>query len=104
MDKLPKNFMRIQERFGAVVEKAGDLGKAAHEAGPVDEKTAHLIQLAAATALRFEGAVHSHVRRAVKAGASAEEIRHTVVLLTPTIGFPTVAAALSWVEDVLSGD
>jgi alkylhydroperoxidase/carboxymuconolactone decarboxylase family protein YurZ len=35
------------------------------------------------------------------AGATPDEIRHAVVLLTSTIGFPTVSAALSWVDDVL---
>jgi 4-carboxymuconolactone decarboxylase len=45
--------------------------------------------------------VHSHVRRAVENGAPPEEIYHAIILLTSTIGFPTVSAALSWAEDVL---
>jgi 4-carboxymuconolactone decarboxylase len=61
----------------------------------------NLIQLAAAAAIRSEGSVHSHTRRAIEAGAKPEEIYHTVILLTATIGFPTVAAALSWVDDVV---
>ena len=67
----------------------------------MDGKTAQLIQLAAAAAQGSEGAVHSHARRALEAGAQAEEIRHAVILLTNTLGFPTVSAALSWIEDVL---
>jgi AhpD family alkylhydroperoxidase len=69
--------------------------------GPLDEKTSHLIQLAAAAAIRSEGAVHSHVRRALKAGAKPEEIYHSVILLTSTIGFPNTSAAMSWVYDIL---
>jgi AhpD family alkylhydroperoxidase len=69
--------------------------------GPLDEKTSHLIQLAAAAAIRSEGSVHSHVRRARAAGASPEEIYHTLILLTSTIGFPTVSAAVSWTYDIL---
>jgi AhpD family alkylhydroperoxidase len=69
--------------------------------GPISEKNAHLIQLAAAAAMRSEGAVHSHSRRALDAGASAEEISHALLLLISTIGFPGVMAALSWVEDVM---
>jgi len=60
--------------------------------------------MAAAAAIRSEGAVHSHVRRALEAGASVEEVRHSLMLLTSTIGFPTVVAALSWIEDVLGQD
>ena len=77
------------------------LGDAARTAGPLDARTTHLIQLAAAAAIRSEGALHSHVRRALDAGVSEAEIRHAVVALTSTIGFPTVTAALSWVDDVL---
>ena len=104
MSKLPKNFQRIQERYGQVVKSLDDLKDATHAAGPLDEKTAHLIQLAAAAAIRSEGAVHSHARRALKAGATPEDIRHAAVLTIPTIGFPTVAAVLSWIEDVAKKD
>jgi alkylhydroperoxidase/carboxymuconolactone decarboxylase family protein YurZ len=45
--------------------------------------------------------VHSHARRAIEAGASVEEVRHAILLLTSTIGFPTVMAAMSWADDVL---
>lgn len=101
MEKLPEHFLKIQERFGKVIQSLNDLGQATDEAGPIDKKTAHLVQLAAAATLRAEGAVHSHTKRALKVGATADEIRHVVVLLTPTIGFPTVAAALSWVDDII---
>ncbi|HWN37859.1 MAG TPA: carboxymuconolactone decarboxylase family protein, partial [Gammaproteobacteria bacterium] len=37
--------------------------------------------------------------RAQKAGATPDEINHAILLLTSTIGFPAVAAALSWVDD-----
>jgi AhpD family alkylhydroperoxidase len=77
------------------------LGQATKSAGPLDKKTAELVQLAAAASVRSEGSVHSHVRRALAAGATAEEVRHAIVLLTSTIGFPTVSAALSWIDDVL---
>jgi alkylhydroperoxidase/carboxymuconolactone decarboxylase family protein YurZ len=45
--------------------------------------------------------VHSHTRRALKAGAAPEEIYHAVILLTSTIGFPNTSAALSWVYEVI---
>jgi alkylhydroperoxidase/carboxymuconolactone decarboxylase family protein YurZ len=45
--------------------------------------------------------VHSHTRRALEAGATTEEIYHTIILLTTVIGFPTVSAALSWADDII---
>lgn len=78
-----------------------ELGKSLRQAGPLDEKNSQLIQLAAAAAIKTEGAVHSHVKRALDAGASPEEIYHAIILLTSTIGFPSTAAALSWAREII---
>jgi len=91
----------MKERHPQLLDAVEALGAAVAKAGPLSEKTRQLVQLAAAAAIRSEGAVHSHARRAVKAGASAEEVRHTIMLLTSTIGFPTVVAAMTWADDVL---
>jgi alkylhydroperoxidase/carboxymuconolactone decarboxylase family protein YurZ len=101
MPKLPAQYVGIQKKYKGVMKAVENLGKATKAAGPLNEKTARLIQLAAAAAVRSEGSVHSHVRRALAAGAKPDEIRHAIILLTSTIGFPNVSAALSWVEDVL---
>ena len=101
MPKLPAQYLGIQKRYKGVIKAVENLGKATKAAGPLNEKTARLIQLAAAASVRSEGSVHSHVRRAQAAGAKPGEIRHTIILLTSTIGFPSVSAALSWVDDVL---
>jgi alkylhydroperoxidase/carboxymuconolactone decarboxylase family protein YurZ len=99
--KLPKMYTSIRERYEELADAVENLGKAARASGPVDEKTSHLIQLAAAAAIRSEGSVHSHVRRAIESGANKEEVYHTLILLTSTIGFPAVSAAMSWADDVI---
>ncbi len=99
--KLPKQYVIIQKRFKKYLNAFDNLGKAARDAGPIDAKTSHLIQLAASAAIRSEGSVHSHTRRALEAGAKSEEIYHALILLTSTIGFPTVSAAVSWADDVI---
>jgi 4-carboxymuconolactone decarboxylase len=101
-EKLPDRYERIRKENKKFFNAVERLGKISKEEGPLNEKTSHLIQLAAATAIRSEGAVHSHTRRALEAGAKPEEIRHSLRILTSTIGFPTVAAALSWAEDVMT--
>lgn len=101
MPELPKQYLSIKKRFRKYLRAVDSLGKVTKDAGPLDEKTSHLIQLAAAAATKSEGALHSHTRRALKAGAKPEEIYHTIILLTSTIGFPTVSAALSWADDVI---
>lgn len=103
-DTLPAHFLSIKRKQRKFFNAVDRLGKVAREEGPLDEKTANLIQLGAATAIRSEGAVHSHIRRALQAGASDEEILQAILLLATTIGFPTVAAALSWADDVMHKD
>ena len=98
---LPQQYQSLRQQYPEVGAALERLGTAVREAGPLDLKTGHLIQLAAAAAIRAEGAVHSHTRQALAAGATPEELRQSVLLLTSTIGFPTVVAALSWVEDEL---
>jgi 4-carboxymuconolactone decarboxylase len=80
------------------------LGAAVHESGPIAKKERELLKLAMAIGARLEGAVHSHTRRALEAGASAEEIRHVVLLGVTTLGFPHTVAASTWVEDDLKAD
>jgi len=101
--ELPGHYVDMRKRFKGFMRAVDNLGKAASAWGPLDEKTSHLIQIAAAAAVRSEGSVHSHTRRALKAGAKVEDIYHAIILLTSTIGFPAVSAALSWVDDITRG-
>ncbi|MBE0429968.1 MAG: carboxymuconolactone decarboxylase family protein [Thermoleophilia bacterium] len=99
--ELPEQYVKLRTNYKSYMEALDELGKAAGRQGPIDQKTGHLIQMAAAVAIRSEGAVHSHARRALQSGANPEEIRHAVILLTSTIGFPNVSAALSWIDDII---
>lgn len=99
MTSRPKHFRELRDHFPGFIEAIEQLGATVRSMGPLDDKTCQLMQLAAAAASRSEGAVHSHARRAVDAGATEEEIRHGLLCLTSTIGFPAVAAALSWIDD-----
>ncbi len=101
MTQLPKHYQKLQDRHSEVLEALSNLGKVVRDSGPLDEKYVQLIQMAAAAAMKSEGAVHSHCRRAIEAGAKPEEVRHALILLISTIGYPNVAAALSWADDVL---
>lgn len=101
MPKYPSNYEAIRKKYSRLMEAHEEAGRVARKAGPIDAKTGNLIQLAACIALRSEGGVHSHARRAIKAGATESEIYHAIALLMNTVGFPTTAAAFSWVKDIL---
>ncbi|HMV25454.1 MAG TPA: carboxymuconolactone decarboxylase family protein [bacterium] len=100
--QIPKNYQNFVKDYPRVAKAYEELGDAVHHAGPLDTKTRALIKLAISAASRQEGAVHSHVRKALTAGASPEEMRHVIMLTLPTIGFPGMMAAMSWVNDIIS--
>ncbi len=97
----PSFYKKIAKQFPDVINAVENLGTTLRTAGPLDEKTSHLIQLAAAAARQSEGAVVSHTRRALQAGATPEEVSHALLLLVSTIGFPQTMAAISWAQDAL---
>lgn len=94
----PKHYEKMKQNYPDFIQAVEALGQAVQKAGPLEAKTLLLIQLGAAAAMRSEGSVRSHARRALAAGATQAEISHALIGLASTIGFPTVAAALSWVE------
>src|SRR3990167_4194130 len=103
MPKLPEPFRRFERENGAVVKAYEALGETCAKAGPLDARTRELVKLGMAIGGRLEGAVHSHARRALEAGATPEQIRHVVALAAPTVGFPTTVAAFPWGEEVRGG-
>lgn len=94
-------YEKIMKRHPQVMAAVEALGETVRSKGPIDKKYSQLIQLAAAAAVQSEGSVHSHTKRAIEAGATHEEIEHAVLMLISVIGFPRVAAALSWVYDLI---
>ena len=62
--RTPKNYQSIVRQYPHFMAALDAVGKAAADAGPLTEKTRHLVQIGAAAAIRSEGAVHSHTRRA----------------------------------------
>lgn len=101
MSTPPKRFLQFKKDYRKIFDAYERLGAAVHEAGPLDDKTRALIKLGISTGARLEGAVHSHVRKALDAGATPAELRQVALLSLPTIGLPSMMAALSWIDDVV---
>lgn len=104
MAKLPGRFLKFKENYPKVFQAYESLGVAAAESGPLSKKEIALVKLGIAAGAKMEGAVHSHTRRALEAGAAPDEIRHVVLLAVTTLGFPSMMAVLSWVDEILEGN
>ncbi len=101
--KLPGAYRRFADEQPRVIAAYEALSEASLSDGPLERKHAELVKIGIAVGARIEGAVHSHVRRALEAGATPDEIRHAIRLAVTTLGFPSMMAALSWANDVLAG-
>ena len=101
---IPKRFKKFKEDFPKVAEAYESLGDAVHASGPLDNKTRALVKLGISAGARLEGGFHSHVRKAIDAGVTKEEMVHAVMLALPTIGLPSMMAALSRIDDVIEKD
>lgn len=98
---LPEIYEKFSDEFPDITEKYKQLGVACRSAGPLDEKVQDLVKLGLAIGANSQGAVRSHTRKALAAGATPAEIIHTVLLSLTTTGFPNMIAALGWVKEVL---
>ncbi|GAB4471499.1 MAG: carboxymuconolactone decarboxylase family protein [Anaerolineae bacterium] len=104
MSDLPMPYTDFREEFPEVAAAYDALGSAAHDAGPLDDRTRQLVKLAIAIGGRQEGAVKAHARRAFEMGISLAEIKHVILLALTTCGFPTTVAAYTWVNHALKED
>ncbi len=100
--EAPQTFREFSARYPKLAE-AWELTREASMAGPLDEKSQALVKLAVSIGAMREGAVHSAVRKAVKAGIDRPSIEQVVALAASTLGFPSTVAVWTWVREVLDG-
>jgi 4-carboxymuconolactone decarboxylase len=89
MEDIHKIFSQFKSEFPEVHQKHEALGKAVHEkGGPLSEKSRWLIKIAISAACNHKRALETHLRKARAAGIDEDEIKHALLLLIPTAGFP----------------
>ncbi len=103
-DKIPRRYTRFMDEYPEIGQAYEALGTAVHAAGPLDDKTRALVKVGISGGAMLEGAFHSHVRKAISAGATREELKQVAFLALPTIGFPSMMALQSWIEDIYGGE
>jgi 4-carboxymuconolactone decarboxylase len=97
--RLPKPVQDFRKRYPDVWTTFNELGDRCHSAGPLDEKTRRLVKVALSIGAGLEGATHSAVRNAKKAGITSDEIDHVAVLAVSTLGLPAAIRAFTWITD-----
>ncbi len=103
MAKLPGRYSEFREEFPAISRAYDEISGLTAEAGPLNEKMVQLVRLGMAIGSGQEGAVHSHARRALEAGATPDEVRQVGLLALTTLGFPRMMTGLTWIDDTVGG-
>ena len=89
MQDIHEIFSQFKEEFPEIHTKHEALGKEVHEkGGPLSEKIRWLIKIAISGACNHKRALETHIRKAKAAGVNEDEIKHALLLLIPTAGFP----------------
>ena len=96
---IPSIYLQFKDEQPELVEAFENLSSACKSAGPLDPKTTAIAKLAIAIGSGMSGATHSATRKALKAGCTREELLHTAMLATTTLGFPAMMRARCWVMD-----
>ena len=96
---IPQPFQDFTRDYPAVAKAYEALGSAAHDAGPLDDRTRRLVKLAIAVGGRLEGAVRAQARIARAAKISDAELDHVVLLAVTTSGLPSAISARTWIRD-----
>jgi alkylhydroperoxidase/carboxymuconolactone decarboxylase family protein YurZ len=102
-EKLPSGAAKVARNHPEIWEAYQDLGAACAKSGPLDARTLRLVKLAIAVGAEGEGAVHSHVRRGLDEGLSADELLHVSRLAIPSLGLGKAVKAMTWIEDIVKG-
>ena len=98
---VPKPYDQMHQTYPELMQAYENFGKQTRDAGPLSQREVSLVKLAISIGAGLQGASHSHCRKAIEAGCSPADLRHVAILSAPTIGFPTMMRARSWVEDVV---
>ena len=101
MTYLPDIYREFRQQFPEITKAYDELALKCHGWGPLDEKARRLIKLGIAMGLNSEGGVRSHARRALEEGITSDELRHAALLMLTTAGFPTMIAAMKWIDEVI---
>ena len=87
-------FSKFKDDYPNVYAGHEDLGIEIHQkSGPLPEKTRWLLKIAISGASRHHSALETHIAKGKDAGLTEAEIKHSLLLLLQTTGFPTFMEA-----------
>ncbi len=103
MNEIKENLEYLKAHHGEIYEAYETYGRLIHtEGGPLDEKTRWLIKVAISSTSEYQFALKTHIRKAIAAGCSVEEIEHAILMIAPSAGFPRMMEGLMILREVIA--
>lgn len=93
---LPGSYQQFIQQYPDLGKAHEHIASVVEQVASLDAKTCALIKIGICVGAGLESALRSHVRRAVKNGASRNEIEQAILLGMNTVGFPRTVAAWTW--------
>ena len=94
-------FEVFARTFPEVVESYRAMKKTYGDAGPLEEKTKQLIQVAIMVDINSESVTLDHTGLALDAGASVDEVRQAVLMALGPAGMSSTSIGLKWANEVI---
>jgi AhpD family alkylhydroperoxidase len=98
----PRSWQRLAREYPEVVAAYDTLSEVCRQAGPLDEATVALVKLAVSIGCGAQRTVHSHAKKALRAGVDPEALRQIALVALPTVGLPAALDALRWVDESIA--
>ncbi len=94
MKDLHEIYTVFKKDFPDINAAHESLGEKIHEeSGPLPDTVRWIIKIAVSGASGHHLALETHIKKAREAGATDEEIKHALLLLIQTVGFPAFMEA-----------
>jgi len=98
-ERRPRSWQRLSEEYSDVVAAYDILSDVCRHAGPLDQSTVALVKLAVSVGRGAGRTVHSHAKKALRAGADPQALRQIALVALPTVGLPAALDALRWIDE-----
>jgi 4-carboxymuconolactone decarboxylase len=100
--KPPKFYQQFVKRYPDVTKSYEALGDTIHNLGPLNDRERALVKLAISGSNLYSSAFKAHIRKAVASGITRDEIEHLILLFLPTVGFPSMMAAMGILDEQMA--
>jgi alkylhydroperoxidase/carboxymuconolactone decarboxylase family protein YurZ len=100
--ELPKTLRSFIKKYPEIWNSYDNLGSSCTENGPLTEKMLELIKIAIHGANGMFTPFKTHVRLAIKTGATPDEIEHTIIQLLTSKGISQVMMCMKWANEVMN--